>query len=148
MANRMPSFRMDRGNIKASVSCARFRGQYDDAQRKLDARVMADMVPYMPKRTGRFVQTTKAQSATMAGTGRVMAAAPPYGYFLYWGKVMVDPETGSAWARRGVKKVLTDESLSFNGSAKAQPGWYLAAKRQHLGSWLKLAKRTAGGGAK
>lgn len=146
MANRMPSFRMDRGNIKASVSCARFRGQYDDAQLRLESQVMADMVPYMPRKTGGFIQMTKAGSASMQGTGRVMAAAPPFGYVLYWGKVMVDPETGSAWARPGVKKVVSNDQLSFDGGAK--PQWYMEAKHHKLKKWLALAKRTAGGGSK
>ncbi len=34
--------------------------------------------------------------------------------FLYYGKLMVDPVTRSAWARKGEKKVLTNKDLKFH----------------------------------
>lgn len=144
MAGKMPEFRMQGKGFTASLSGKRFGRQYQAAQSRLDARVMADMVPFMPKDTGDFITRTKAESAAMQGTGRVMAAAPPFGYVLYWGKVMVDEETGSAWARPGGHKVVSDTPLEFSGGAR--PKWFLSAKQKNLNHWLKLAKKTAGGG--
>ena len=41
---------------------------------------------HMPMQTGQFINVTKAMSAAVAGTGKVVAAAPPMGCFLYEGK--------------------------------------------------------------
>lgn len=146
MGNKMPEFRMQGKGFNAMMSAKRFGRQYQAAQSELDARVMDDMVPFMPHKTGDFIARTKAESASMQGTGRVMAAAPPFGYFLYWGKVMVDEDTGSAWASPGAHKVVSAEPLKFSGSARSK--WFLSAKQKNLNQWLKLAKRTAGGGKK
>lgn len=144
MGSKMPDFRMNQESMTFSFSGSRFRRQFRDAQSQLDERVMNDMVPYMPKLTGDFISRTKAESAAMQGTGRVMAAAPPFGYFLYWGKVMVDEKTGNAWAPTGGHKVVSNEPIEFSGNAQAK--WFLTAKAQNLNSWLKIAKKTAGGG--
>lgn len=39
----------------------------------------------------------------------------PYAHYQYIGKLYVDPETGSSWARKGVKKVPTNIDLKQNG---------------------------------
>lgn len=88
-------------------------GQLDTRVRKaqyaLDGQVMMDMIPKMPMITGGFIQRTHAMSSAVQGTGIVYAAAPPYGRFLYEGKVMVDEKTGSPWARKGARKVLLSQ---------------------------------------
>ena len=38
----------------------------------------------------------------------------PYARFIYFGKLMVSPTTGSAWALRGEKKKLTDINLKYS----------------------------------
>ena len=50
---------------------------------------------------------------------------------------MVDPETGSAWAKKGATKVLTDRNLVFNTTVhgQAQSHWFEASKAQNLGKW-------------
>lgn len=37
-----------------------------------------------------------------------------YARFLYYGKLMVDPETGSSYAKKYHKKVLTDKDLVYH----------------------------------
>ena len=108
---------------------------------------MNDMVPYMPHRDGNFVNVTRLQSAALAGSGKVVAAAPPMGRFLYEGKVMVDPVTGSPWARKGAKKVVTERPLTYS-NPKATPHWFDTAKDAHGKAWVKGVKRIAGGGKK
>ena len=100
--------------IRMEIDLDRFERQYSKAQFGLDSMVMTDMVPYMPMQSGTFINVTKAMSAALAGSGKVVAAAPPMGRFLYEGKVMVDPETNSPWARKGAKKVVTDRDLQYN----------------------------------
>ena len=131
--------------VDMHIDLGRFEKQYHKAQYELDSTVMKDMVPYMPHDTGTFINVTKAMSAALAGTGKVVAAAPPMGRFLYEGKVMVDPVTNSPWARPGAKKVVTDRDLKYS-NPKATPHWFDTAKEKHGKSWVKLVKKEAGGG--
>lgn len=131
--------------IELDVDLSRFEKQYGKAQYTLDSMVMTSMEPYMPHRTGVFRNITKAMSAAIAGSGTVIAAAPPFGRFLYEGKVMVDPETNSPWARPGAKKVVTDRDLKYSNT-KATPHWFDTAKENHGKSWVKAVKKIAGGG--
>lgn len=132
-------------NVEMRINLSRFERQYEDAQFALDNMVMTSMQPYMPHRTGTFINVTKAMSAAIAGSGTVVAAAPPMGRFLYEGKVMVDPETNSPWARPGAKKVVTDRELKYS-NPKATPHWFDTAKKNHGKSWVKEVKKIAGGG--
>lgn len=142
-----PGFSIVSGDIKADVSLSRFEKQFQEAQFWLDGQVMNDMVPYMPHRDGIFVNLTRMRSAALQGTGKVVAGAPPQGRFLYEGKVMVDPVTGSPWARKGAKKVVTERPLTYS-NPKATPKWFDTAKEKHGKSWVKGVKRIAGGGKK
>lgn len=130
------------------LDLSRFEKQYSRAQYDLDSMVMTDMIPYMPMDTGTFINVTRAMSAAIAGSGKVVAAAPPMGRFLYNGKVMIGERTRSAFAERGEKKVVTDRNLQYSTSAHPQveSHWFEKAKRNHGAQWLKKTKRTAGGG--
>lgn len=142
-----PSFSIVEGDIKVDVSLNKFEKQFQEAQYYLDGQVMNDMVPYMPFQDGNFINLTRMRSAAMQGTGKVVAGAPPMGRFLYEGLVMIDPVTGSPWARKGAKKVVTDRPLKY-GNPKATPKWFETAKKNHGESWIKGVKRIAGGGKK
>ena len=133
---------------KMTLDLSRFEKQFQKAQFELDSVVMTDMIPYMPMQTGTFINVTKAMSAALAGSGTVVAAAPPMGRFLYEGKVMVDPETNSPWARKGAKKVVTERDLQYNKNAhpKATDHWFEEAKKQHGNEWVAIVKDIAGGG--
>lgn len=134
------------------LDLTRFGPQLSKAQFELDSMVMADMVPYMPMDTGTFINVTKAMSASIAGTGKVVAAAPPMGRFLYEGKTMVDEQTGSPWARKGARKVLVSQ---YSGKTNAKPDlsyangrqshWFEEAKKLHAKEWIAKTKETAGG---
>ena len=134
------------------LDLTRFGQQLSRAQYELDTMVMTDMVPYMPMQTGQFINVTRAMSASYAGTGRVVAAAPPFGRFLYEGKTMVDEKTGSPWARKGARKVLVSQ---YGGKTNAKPEltytrgqshWFEAAKKKHVNEWIAKVKKTGGGG--
>lgn len=144
-----PSFSIVDGDVQIKVDLSRFERQFRDAQWQLDNAIMTSMIPFMPMETGNFIQRTRMISASMAGTGTVCAAAPPMGRFLYEGKVMVDELTGSTWARKGARKVVTDKALDFFKGANPQvtDHWFDAAKKADLKQWVSLVKKTAGGGA-
>lgn len=138
--------------IDMDIDLSRFYDQYSRAQFELDSMVMTDMVPYMPMEKGLFIDITRAMSAAVAGTGKVVAAAPPMGRFLYEGETMVDEKTGSPWARKGARKVVVSQ---FTGKTNAKPNltyshgrqshWFEEAKKQHGKQWIAKTKKTAGG---
>lgn len=142
-----PSFSIVKGDIKVNVSLNRFEKQFQEAQYWLDGQVFTDMEKYMPFRDGNMRNVSAIMSRSMQGSGQVIAGAPPYGRFLYEGKVMVDPVTGSPWARAGAKKVVTDRDLMFDKTAhpRATDHWFDAAKEQYVKSWAKGVKKRAGG---
>lgn len=137
-------------NIRADleIDLGRFEGQYSRAQYLLDSMVMNDMIPYMPMQTGQFMNVTRAMSASIAGSGKVVAAAPPFGRFLYNGKVMVGEQSGSPWAKKGEHKVVTDRNLEYyrGGHPQARSHWFDAAKKKNQKKWIRQTRNTAGGG--
>lgn len=144
-------------SVNMYIDLHRFEKQFSKAQYDLDSTVMTDMEVFMPKQDGVFINATKAMSAAIAGSGKVVAAAPPFGRFLYKGKTMVDIETGSPWARPAAKKVLVSQfggktnakenlDLSRGINPRAQPEWFEAAKKYYGKVWIRKAKKTAGGG--
>ena len=151
------NIRVKSGDMTVSLDLSRFEKQFQQAQYRLDSTIMTDMEAFMPKQDGIFINTTKAMSAGIAGSGKVYAAAPPFGRFLYYGKTMVDVQTGSPWARKNAKKVLVSEfggettarenlDLTRGINPRAQPKWFEAAKTANKAHWIRLAKKTAGGG--
>lgn len=130
--------------VKIEVDMSRFKKQFQEAQFYLDSQVMTDMIPYMPKRDGVFQNLVRARSAALAGSGTVVAGVPPSGRFLYEGKVMIDPVTGSPWARPGARKVVTNRPLTYS-NPQATPHWFDTAKERHGKQWVEETKRIAGG---
>lgn len=135
-------------DMRMQINLSRFEKQFEDAQFAFDSAVMKDMKPYMPHQTGTFINITSAQSASLAGSGTVIAAAAPMGRFLYEGKVMVDPLTGSPWARPGSEKVVTDRNLDYykGNNPNVTDHWFDTAKENHGESWVREVKKIAGGG--
>lgn len=141
-------FSIKRAGLDIQLDMSRIEGNFNEAQFSLDSAVMTSMVPFMPMRDGSFINRTKTESAALAGTGEVVAAVGPEGRFLYGGKLMVDPSTGSAWARKDAKKVVTTKSLRYSKAPhpKAQAGWFDAAKNADGDKWVRTVKKVAGGG--
>lgn len=145
------------GDLKVKLSLSRFDEQYKKAQYQLDGDVMNSMVPFMPMISGSFINTTRAASTAVQGSGQVYAAYGPQGRYLYEDKVMVDEVTGSPFARKGAKKVLVSqyagktaakENIEYTHQAhpKAQDHWFDAAKAADGKKWVRRVKAMAGGG--
>lgn len=128
------NYTLSRDGVTIRINMDRHNARLRKAQVWLEQQVMNDMLPVMPLRTGFLQQRTRSMNTVMLGSGKVWAAAPPYGRFLYGGKVMVDPVTGSPWARKGTRKVLTDRGLTFSQpGAKAR--WFETVKPMRLKNW-------------
>lgn len=124
--------------IRCDIDLSRFRKQFEQAQWYLGNQVLHDCKPFMPHRTG-----SQQQRSMVLREGREVVFPGPYARFQYMGKVMVDPETGSPWARAGVQKVVTDRPLTYGAGG---PKWFDAAKRAHGEAWIAEVKRIGGGG--
>ena len=93
-------------------------------------------LPYVPALTGSLTQRTRAIGKTVVYPG-------PYARYLYYGKLMVDPDTGSPWAKKGATKVLTDRNLVFSQAMhpNAQAHWCEASKAQNIEKWVRVAQK-------
>lgn len=135
-----PKFSYVSANFRVDLSLDRFSKQFAEAQQWLGDRVLEDCKAVMPHRTGSLQQRSHTED-----NGKKVVFPGPYGRFLYGGKVMVDPVTGSPWARKGAKKVLTDRPLQFS-NPQATDHWFDTAKAQHGEYWIAGVKRIGGGG--
>ena len=99
-------------------------------------QVAKDTVPFVPALTGSLTQRTRVEDSKVIYPG-------PYARFLYYGKVMVDPNTGSTWAPKGGTKVVTDRNLVFTKKMhpQAQAFWYEASKAQNIDKWVRVAQK-------
>lgn len=147
MANKIhhfENFSVVTDSFRIEVDMKRLEDNFNRAQFALDSAIMTSMEPYMPRRDGQFINVTKGMSAALAGSGKVVAAAPPYGRFLYEGKVMIGEKSRSPWAKKGERKVVTGRDLTYSGGGQAH--WFDKAKAADGDSWVTLVKKTAGGG--
>lgn len=106
------------------------------AEHVLAEQIEKDTQPFVPMLTGSLTQRTRVDGSAVIYPG-------PYARFLYYGKVMVDPNTGSTYAPKGGTKVVTDRNLVFNQTMhpQAQAHWGEASKAQNLDKWLRVAEK-------
>lgn len=114
---------------KLAESCTR-------AESIVGQQVIKDTAPFVPALTGSLTMRTRLDGNKIIYPG-------PYARFLYYGKVMVDPQTGSTFAPKGGTKVLTDRDLVFSKAMhpQAQSHWFEASKAQNLDKWIRVAKK-------
>lgn len=131
--------------IKATDILLRERGLQDMGlvQKFIDSEVIRLMEPYIPMRDGMLVDA--ATISTVIGSGLVQQNAPHAG-FQYYGKVMVGEETGSPFARKGEKKVVTDKDLVHDKSRHPQAGpfWFERMKADKKEQILRGARKVVG----
>lgn len=111
------------------------------AEHILAQQVAKDTSPFVPMVTGSLDQRTRVDGSQVIYPG-------PYARFLYYGKVMVDPNTGSTFAPKGGTKVATDRNLVFNQTVhpQAQDHWFEASKAQNLEKWKRVAEKAVKNG--
>lgn len=111
------------------------------AEHALAVQAQKDTSPFVPFLTGSLDQRTQVVGDSIIYPG-------PYARFLYYGKVMIDPETGSTYVPKGGTKVLTDKNLVFNtsGHSQAQSHWFEASKAENLDKWIRVADKAVKNG--
>lgn len=119
-----------------SVIPGRLKAASEKAEHTVAIQVQKDTSPYVPFLTGSLDQRTRVDGSEVIYPG-------PYARYLYHGKVMVDPETGSAYAPKGGTKVVTDKDLVFNKAmhSQAQAYWFEASKAENMDKWLRVADK-------
>ena len=110
------------------------RNASNKAQHAVAIQAQKDTSPYVPALTGSLDRRTRVDENQIIYPG-------PYARYLYYGKLMVDPATGSSYAPKGATKVLTDKNLVFNKSmhSQAQDHWFEASKAENMDKWLRVA---------
>lgn len=127
------------GSVKVELTLDKYSNLFKEAQRWLGDRVLEDCKPYMPHRTGSL-----QQRSSVVNGGKKVIFPGPYGRFLYGGKVMIDPDTGSPFARAGVKKILMDTPLTYS-NPQATDHWFETAKAKNQDYWIDGVGKILGG---
>ena len=107
-----------------------------EAEHRLAETIRDDTEPFVPARTGEFSSNATVEDNLVIYPG-------PFARFLYWGKLMIDPNTGSAWAKSGVSKITAAPDLVFTKTvhSQAQSQWFEAAKAENLNKWIRTAEK-------
>lgn len=113
---------------------ARLKENCTAAANTLASEIMKDTRPFVPMKNGVLDARTYVD-------GDMVVYPGPYARFLYYGKVMIDPETGSTYARKGATKVVTDRDLAFShdGHALATSHWIAASEVENGEKWERIA---------
>ena len=106
------------------------------AEHTVALQVRKDTSPYVPALTGDLDRRTRVDGSKVIYPG-------PQSRYLYYGKLMVDPETGSSYAPKGGTKVLTDKDLVFSKAVHghAQSHWFEASKAENLEKWVRVSDK-------
>lgn len=128
-----------RPGLRVKIDLRRKEKEFIEAQQWLADRVLEDSRACMPHTTGNLQQRSHTERK-----GAAVVFPGPYGRFQYGGKVMVDPDTGSPWARKGAEKVLTNRPLTYS-NPQAVPEWFEHAKKLHGQFWIEGVKDILGG---
>lgn len=99
-------------------------------------QIEKDTRPFVPAETLSLSNRTQVREQLVIYPG-------PYARFLYFGKVMIYEPTGSTFAPKYGKKVLTDRNLVFSKAVhgQAQDHWFEASKAQNLEKWKRIAAK-------
>ena len=121
-----------RFDVKVEINDTKLKARVDRANEILANEAMKDTDKFVPKLTG-----------TLSGGARVsdgqVIYPGPYARYLYHGKLMVDPETGSSYARKGSTKTLTGKSINVaKSNPMAQPEWFEVSKGLNLEKWKRV----------
>lgn len=109
----------------------------------MSEQALKDSNVYCPRDQGTLISSSLIHSRPHEG---ILIWSTPYARCLYYGIVMVDPQTGKACfpinddsggtrlvSRKGVKKIQSDREFNFSGNG--QKMWFHKAKDIHFQEW-------------
>lgn len=105
------------------------------AEHAVAVQIAKDTAPFVPMLTGSLRTRTRV-------TGNEVIYPGPYARYLYYGKLYVDPLTGSSYARKGIAKVpaLPEKDLIFHRAGTCSH-WFEASKAQNMEKWVRVAEK-------
>lgn len=111
-------------------------GRVEKANAWLVEEIIKDTDPFVPARTGVLAMNVQRH-------GHTIVYASPYARFQYYGKVMIDPATGSTFAPKGVRKVLTERDLKYSMAMHkhAQSHWFEASRAVNEERWREGVRK-------
>jgi hypothetical protein len=128
-------------NVEVTVDLRRLEKNIKKAQVVLDTKVVQDTDEYVPMQSG-FLKGSVRNSI---GTGELLWVGP-YAHYLYEGKLMVSPTTGSSWANKNETKIYADKPLTYyQENPKAGAEWFQRSKNTNAKRWIDAVKKIAGG---
>ena len=111
-------------------------------RKRLKSEIVKDSAKYTPMRTGVLKQSVIPSSTI---DDKYLIWNTPYARYLYHGQLMVDPKTGSPYARFGVKKVLKRPGVKLKyykgANAAANSFWVRRAKEANITKWIDIYKK-------
>lgn len=105
------------------------------AEHAVAVQVKKDTEPFVPMLNGVLRGQTKV-------AGNLIIYKGPYARYLYYGKLYVDPLTGSSYARENVTKVpaVPETDLIFHRTGTCSH-WFEASKAQNIEKWVRVAEK-------
>lgn len=112
-------------------------------QRYIDGFIFDHSKPYLPG----YHIFRESKSSNAQGSGLVVWDTPE-AQFLFEGKLMVDPETLSPFARKGVQKILDSEGrdLKYHGGGLRGKDWVKRMLDDEEDELIKGCQNTVNGG--
>lgn len=106
------------------------------AEHAVAMQVKKDTEPFVPARNKMLAKRTRV-------VGNMVVYPAPYARYLYYGKLWLDPLTGSSWVKHGEHKAPTNIDLKFNQAVhkQAQSHWFEASKAQNMEKWVRAAEK-------
>lgn len=114
--------------LEALASCA------TRAEHTVAKQVKKDTERFVPMRTGSLRERTQV-------VGNQVIYPGPYARYLYYGKLYVDPLTGSPYARKDVTKVpaVPERDLVYHHPGTCSH-WFEVSKNRNIDKWLRTAQ--------
>ena len=128
--------------VKITIDTNAVRMKLEAASKKALAvtskQALADCNEFCPEDQGVLINSSISHSRYTDG---LLVWVTPYARYLYYGLLMVDSVTHSAWARKGTNKMLTDKELIYHPKhSSSTPGklWCEKARETYSEDWRQI----------
>ena len=126
-------------NINSAQIAMNIRAASGKALGITSQQALADCNEYAPDDQDGLIDSSNIHSDILHGK---LVWATPYARYLYHGVLMVDPKTGSAWAREGQTKVKVSPEVQLKFDKRKNPKagshWCERAQADHGEEWRKI----------
>lgn len=126
-------------NINSAQIAVDIRAASEKARGITSQQALADCNEYVPDDQDALVNSSNIHSDILHGK---LVWAAPYARYLYHGVLMVDPKTGSAWAREGQTKVKVSPEVRLKFDKRKNPKagshWCERAQTDHGEEWRQI----------